>query len=274
MNSLDIIVPYIDRDRDRFILLWKSIQKYLNIPDFKLYLVSPNGKSPINSKNIISIKETDLDPQLNIKRYCGQGWWKQQIIKLSSYKICSSDYILSVDCDCFLNKKFGTKDYLKSNKCRLKITNSGSWDNWYQGSADILHLPFDKSNKIGVTPFIFSRKILEGLDKYLTLIYGKDKTAVLLEHSLHSKENGLSPVWTEYCLYHIYAQHNDLLFKYHILDNNFVLYDNCFWNEKEADAWDPSISFKNPNHFFTVAQSVANKSGSWVYNKVKKYIDK
>ena len=69
MSSLDIICPYIERDKDRFIILWKSLEKFLKIDDYRLFLVSPSGKSPISSNNIIPIKETELFPSFSNKKF-------------------------------------------------------------------------------------------------------------------------------------------------------------------------------------------------------------
>lgn len=272
MSSLDIICPYIERDKDRFILLWKSLEKFLKIDNYRLFLVSASGKSPIKSSNLIPIKEQDLDPNICNKRYQDQGWWKQQIIKLLAHKLCSTESILSVDCDCFLNKNLYYKNICSNDKPKIRVTLDGSWENWYRGSESLLRMNWKKKDKVGVTPFIFSKTILSALDKYLTVLYGANKTSVLLEHSQKAKSANISEVWTEYCLYHIYADYTGMLHKYHHLDSDFELYDNCFWNEKEADNWDPSLSFNDPKHFFTVAQSVANKPALWVYEKIKQYL--
>lgn len=272
MSSLDIICPYIEKDKDRFLILWKSLEKFLKIDNYRLFLVSPSGKGPIKSSKLICIKECDLDSNLSNSSYDNYGWWKQQIIKLLAHKLCSSDHILSIDCDCFLNKDLYLENILINNKSKLCITDNGSWDNWYRGSSSTLKINWNKLDKVGVTPFIFSKKILSALDKYLTVLYGKNKTSFLLDNTKKCKTANISDVWTEYCLYHIYADYTGMIDKYHYIDPNFELYGNCFWNELEADTWNPSKSFIEPNHFFTVAQSVAKKDAKWVNEKIKDYL--
>ena len=271
MSSLDIICPYIERDRDRFIILWKSLEKFLKIDNYRLFLVSPSGKSPVSSSNIICMKETELFPSFSDKKFDALGWWKQQLIKLSSHKICSSDTILSVDCDCFLNKPLSYNDIVKKSKIKINLSSGGSYINWYSASSNILKLPFkfDANKTINVTPFIFSKKILSGLDKYLTLLYNKNYYENLLNY-LHMdyKKN----VWTEYCLYHIYAHYTGMLEKYHCQDKNYLLYSNSVWYESQTELWNPAKSFDNPDHWFTVVQSTAKKPASWVQDKIKDYI--
>lgn len=270
MSRLDIVCPYIERDKERFDILWTSIEKYLKIPNYRLFLVSPDGKKPIKSSKIIAIKEKDLDINLSSKEFNGKGWWKQQIIKLLSYRFCNTDCILSIDCDCFLTKNLYYKNITFKNKPILSLNREGSWENWYRGSKAILKLNPKHSEKIGVTPFLFSRSILKSLDLYLDLIYGKNKTATLLSRTSPTMTAG--DTWSEYVLYHIYSDYTGLINKYHHIDSTFEMSGNNIWLENETDSWNPEKSFKKPKHFFTVVQSTANRPASWVKSKVSKFI--
>lgn len=280
MSSLDIVCPYIERDKERFEILWMSIEKFLKIPNYRLFLVSPSGSKPIKSSKIISIKEKDLDPSLGDRKFDKYGWWKQQIIKLQSFKFCQTETILSIDCDCFLTKNLYYKNITFKNKPIISLHSEGSWDNWYDGSKSILRLPFNfsKKQRIGVTPLFLSRSILKSLDQYLHIMYGKNKTSFLLANTndryypsqIYKNQ---SDTWSEYCLYHIYAEYTGLINKYHYIDNNKIISKNNFWKESEADLWDPKESFsKFSDGMFTVAQSVANKPASWVLEKIRTYL--
>lgn len=275
MSSLDIICPYIEKDKDRFLILWKSLEKFLKIDNYRLFLVSLSGKTPIQSDYIIPVKEKDLDANLDNPKFNNNGWWKQQIIKLLSYKLCSSEHILSVDCDCFLNKKMFLSDIIINNKSRLRLSSGGSWSNWYNGSKYILKLPvsLNVNERVDVTPFVFSKIILKGLDNYLSLIYNNKHIEYLLDNVNLAEKVRNGDTWSEYSLYHIYANYTGLIDKYHHIDNLFELSGNCFWNEKESDSWDPRKSFNEPSHYFTVAQSTAKKSASWVNEKIKDYLE-
>lgn len=273
-SDLDIICPYVKRDKDRFLILWKSLQKFLKIPNYRIFLVSEDGDSPVDSPRIIGLKEKHLDPELNNKQFKNLGWWKQQIIKLLSYKVCDTEPILSIDCDCFLNKNLYIEDLVKNKKPKINISDyGGSWQNWYAGSKIISQLPYaiDNNKRIGVTPILLSNTILQSLNNYLDIIYD-NKTEFLLSH-IHGKIfQSPSDTWTEYSLYHIYADYTGMLHRYHYQDPDFHLSGNSFWSEKDVDSWDPSLSFKNPKHIFTVGQSTAKKSAEWVNEKIKDYI--
>lgn len=273
MDSLDIVCPYIERDKERFYILWESLQKFCKIKNYRLFLVSPSKSRPIKSEKIIPIKETDLVKEFDDPKYNRVGWWKQQLIKLLSHKICSTEPILILDCDCFLNKNFYYSDIVSQNKIKLNINHGESWNNWYYGTQNILKIPFDlkRNDRVGVTPFVFSRSILKCIDNYLNLLYSKSKYKVLLDNIKFAGMDGAT--WTEYCLYHIYSDYTGIIDKYHLMDNNFNIAGNCCWLPEQSDSWDPKPSFdSNCNHFFTVFQSTANKPASWVYDKIKDYL--
>jgi len=80
-----------------------------------------------------------------------------------------------------------------------------------------------------------------------------------------------SPTWTEYCLYHIYGMKSRIWDQYHI-NENINLSGNCFWDAKQAETWDPSLSFNDPDFYFTVAQSISGKSAKWVKEKIADYL--
>lgn len=274
---MDIVCPVIAKDFDRFKTLFRSLNKFCN-DSFKIYLVSDTGETPIKNKKIIPIKEAKLDRALSLRKFKNRGWWKQQIVKLLSYKFCDSDQILSLDADCFAVKPFSFSEFLLHKKIKTKISSGGSWDNWYIGSASMLRLNLHsdwKQKRVGVTPFIFSRPILDGLWQYLTALY-KYPTSTLLDHThilpddIKSSIDGAT--WSEYCLYHVYAVNSGSWDSYHIDNSNFDLYGNCFWNKNESDTWDASRSFNNPNFYFSVAQSIAGQSASWVDDKLSYYV--
>jgi hypothetical protein len=280
MSSLDIVCPYIPSDKERFEILWESLEKFCKVKNYRLFLVSLSGDNPVLSSKIIPIKEKDLDIHLVdpifTKKY---GWWKQQIIKLLSFKFCETETILVVDCDSFLNKNLFVNSYTFKNKIKIALGDEGSFSNWYAGSKSVLKIPFNSQQhkRVGVTPFLFSRSILKSLDKYLTVLYGNNKTEYLLSNTndmfFPSKLfNDPSETWTEYTLYHIYAQYTGLINKYHYIDNTFKLGGNSYWHPEECENWDPSMSFNDPEHFFTVCQSSAKKPASWVREKIATYL--
>jgi hypothetical protein len=269
---MDIVCPVQESDFDRFCILYKSLNKFCE-DSFRLYLISPSGESPIISSKIIPIKESKLDKNISKKLFKNKGWWKQQIIKLLSFKFCEDNAVLVLDSDCFAVKPFTFSKFLYKNKIKTKVSSGGSFDHWYYGSSDILKLKLNfnfKQNRVGVTPFIFSNSILEGLYKYLKIIY-PDPVKYLLENT--SVNPNTNFIWTEYCLYHIYGKHSGFWDKYHYESQTFDLCGNSFWNYEESLMWDSSKSFENPEFYFTVAQSTAKQSVSWVQERIINYVN-
>jgi hypothetical protein len=270
---MDIVCPVKSQDFDRFEILFHSLERFCE-DSFKLYLISPSGESPVKSSKIITIKEEELDSVLAYKKFRNQGWWKQQVIKLLSFKFCDSDYILSLDADCFAVRPFSFDNFLFRQKIRTKISSGGSWDNWYIGSSSLLQLPLHpdwSNNRIGVTPFIFSNVILHGLNNYLKTLYENPSLALLNNTTMENQEVS-GATWSEYCLYHVYGYNCGYWDNYHHNLSNFELYGNCLWNTNEAETWDINNSFDNPVFYFSVVQSIAGQSAKWVKDQIKSYV--
>lgn len=274
MNNISIICPVKDQDWERFAILYGSLKKHLKIP-YSIISISPSGKCPIKDKNIISYSDIDIIPELIDKKFNKTGWWKQQALKLASYDKCDSETILILDADCFMVRDMTIKDVVSEGKIHIKISKGGSWDNWYQGSNKVLNLDLNyKDGRIGVTPVILSKKILQGLHNYLTTLYSSPWVYLLSNTEVYDKSfdpPNSSRTWTEYCLYHTYGVQSGLWEKYHI-NTPIDLSGNCFWTADQADTWNPAKSFDNPQFFFTVAQSISGKPAEWVKEKIKQFL--
>jgi len=272
---MDIICPIVERDFDKFLLLNKTLNKFYH-SDYRVFLVSKSGSSPIRDKRIVPIKERLVASCLNGKKFVSSGWWIQQIIKIMAHKFCDTEHILVLDADCLAVKKFKDNDFIRDDKI---LTNyefhsteqkyERSYVNWYNGSEVMLGLPRISHSKFHtVTPSILNRNILLGLESYLKTLYGPRYPEYLLRHCNLGNGN----TWTEYTLYHIYAENCGLYNKYHINYQNFHMYGNCVWFESELENWNEEKSFINPSFYFSVLQSTSNYDTNWLYDKIKRYI--
>lgn len=271
---MDIICPIAERDFDKFLLLNKTLNKFYH-SDYRIFLVSKSGSSPIKDKRIVPIKEKLLASCLNGKKFVSSGWWVQQIIKIMCHHFCETEHVLVLDSDCLSVRHFKDSDLIINNKIRTnfeihkKQSNSTSYSNWYNGSEIILGLPhinYDKSYT--VTPNVLNRSILVGLNSYLKTMYGPRYPEFLLRHANLGDGN----TWTEYTLYHIYAENCGLYNKYHVDDQSFEMYGNCVWFEPDLNNWSPALSFINPSFYFSVIQSTSHYDPKWLYDKIKRYI--
>lgn len=267
---MDIICPITKPDSNRFTLLFETLNKFYK-SKFTLYLVTPEGKSPISDSRIISLADADIDPSLGKGLNHNKGWWKQQLIKIKCCNFCQTNNILVLDADCFAVKKFTDRDLIRNNK--ILTNNQGhSWENWYRGSSKILRFEVPVARGASVTPIVLSRKILLGLNEYLNDLYGQRFGDLLLKNT-HLKGIDNSDTWSEYTLYHLFAMKSGFYSMYHTDDTEFVMYGNSYWTPEDAVVWDASKSFENDtNFFFTVAQSVGGKSALWVREKIQDYL--
>lgn len=275
-DTINIVCPMLEnRDEERFEILFRSLMKFVFNKNFVIHLVNQSGKSPIKSKRILTYKESDLHECLSDQKFHFFGWWRQQIIKLLSHKMSPSNEVLLLDCDCFLTKPLSKKNFYYNRKIKLSLMKDGSFDNWYNGSKEVLGFRNTETPilRIGVIPIIFSTAILRAIDSYLNCLYGPNWVRVLLDIISKNHHYKISDAWTETTLYHIYAKESGLLNKYHHIISNNIMYGNSIWNESQADSWIAEKSFDKKHEFyFTVAQSATKKPADWVYSKIKEYI--
>lgn len=271
---MDIICPVIETDFDRFLILMRTLKKFYR-SEYRIFLVSPTGTSPTKDKKVIPIKDEKLSKCLTGIKCVDKGWWKQQVIKLLSHKLCDTDTIMVLDADCIAVRPFVDKNLLISKKIRTCFDfheskpNQRSYSNWYTGSSHILGLPHRKMEDFyNVTPTILSKNILKALEEYLINLYGMRFAEYLLRH-VNTNGNGN---WTEYTLYHIFAENSGSFNKYHTIDPNFMMYDNCVWFEDQLETWSAKKSFENPDFFFSVLQSTSKYDPKWLISKIDEYL--
>lgn len=272
-QAINLVCPIVTHDFPRLNILYTTLQRYWVIPDYTFFIISPDGRNPYeHDDRVVALKDSDVIANINDIDFKDLGWWKQQAIKIAMAPRLTSDTVLILDADCFMLKPLPYADiFTAEGKIRTRKYGT-SWDNWYGGSRAILGKEINPalipSQRIDVTPTILSRHILQSLNTWIERTHGWDW---MFYNILPRPKTHPDHAWTEYCLYHLHALETDLWDKYHEFDD-FYLYGNCYWNPQQADEWDPTPSFANPDFYFTVAQSIGHKPASWVWNKIRQYV--
>lgn len=272
-QSINIVCPVVTHDFPRLNILYATLQRYWVIPDYTFFIISPEGRNPYeHDDRVVALKDSDVIANINHNDFKDFGWWKQQAIKIAMSRRLTSDVALIMDADCFMVQPMYPHDFLTPDgKIRMK-QNGSSWDNWYGGSRAFLGKPIDSepvpSHRIDVTPVMLARPILLSLADWIEKHYGWDG---MFRNIWPCAKTHPDHVWTEYCLYHLYAVETGLWDQYHEFDD-FCMYGNSYWNPQQAETWNPADSFTSSNFYFTVAQSIAGKPAPWVWNKIRPYV--
>ena len=195
------------------------------------------------------ISEDDLLPIFHQHKRVS-GWYRQQLIKLLAATLLDTTYCLTLDPDVILCKPVRREHLLVDGKALLEPEARDVHRNWWSGSARVLQtdVRWDQPG-MSVTPALLSRAICELLFKRIEGLYQDHWASALLNQRHHG--------WTEYTLYHLAAEHHDLLERYHSIPTaggHRLLCASNVWAKGEP--WDAARCFGDEDSgFFTVVQS-------------------
>lgn len=297
MHKITFILPILKKDINLFLnIQLPSISNNININFLDKFILFTSDKDIDSINNIINTLKNNnefkniinkieiLNENLLIPKNWGkdgygwnntpgfEGWWKQQLIKLFSYKYTNTDYYIVLDADVILLKKLDYDKLFINNKPILGINHSSQsfHHDWIKYSCDTFFKEdIDKINNIkgnnimGVTPQILIKKVSNNILNYLIKKYnGIDNLLIYMNKTKwNSSENRLG--WTEFGIYwsyivinnniDLYYNNENLLTSLQLVDENIRKLDikcaNKNWCGKIEDL------FQNNNFLFGVFQS-------------------
>jgi hypothetical protein len=176
------------------------------------------------------------------------GWYLQQLIKLSMARIVATPFYLTLDADVVCVRKIAYEDLVRDGRAIAYVSDAvpAYPAGWYLWAEELLG--FSRSGQWhGITPAVLSVDAVHRLLSFLQARCGPDTRAesYLLSHT----------PWTEYTLYFTYLEHEGLFAAFHT-PVPVEPYGNNIWRPAELAAWDPADSFSSDHAFsFSVLQS-------------------
>jgi hypothetical protein len=276
-------------DLDRASILLESLNTYVRAENIEELLVITRPQDIENlstymSKHLRSIRyavvdENSICPVLrtNPSTYNqwptpNQGWLRQQMLKLGASKYVTSEFYMVLDADVIFFRALDTDFLLQERRSLLNIENEADYRRIYVSSAakheaevrkvryrnaaallGIGEYQRTKDYWYGETPVIFSRSIAQSLLSYIQNVHGHEWDIVL-----SSRSN-----WTEYPLYFLYAEENQLFDTYHRIGdcNSLLNLESSIWwlperyrDNRTLSSWDVSnlASDKGPGYAIVV----------------------
>ncbi|MSR22093.1 MAG: hypothetical protein EXR92_00795 [Gemmatimonadetes bacterium] len=223
----------------------------LVVPDRELSLahrlVAPFADGPFTV-----IGEDEAFPQF--RTFPGQHEYrKQQLIKLGATARAATEFTLTLDADVYCCHSFETSDLVIEGRALMQMEPRAMHAPWWKASAELLSTEPDRS-PLGMsgTPALLSRTISRALLAALESLHGRDPIALLLDQA--------SSRWTEYTLYHLCAEKNGLLDRFHLPAGEqgrpSLICEASLWSARSLPDWDPSPCFSRPpSALFIVCQS-------------------
>lgn len=202
-----------------------------------------------------------------------RGWHRQQIIKLFCAELVKDDFFLVLDPDVFAVKPARYEDLIVDGRALVEEDCREWHADWWKSSAELLGVePRLDRIGMGVTPAILSREICKGLTAYIEQRHGRSWHEVLLSSYMTQ--------WTEYTLYHLFAENSGLFERYHAFPSELGiehrLHSPAPWGVWKAGDYErlnfaELFSDKNPG-YFSVVQSNVGVSPQRIASDLKPYL--
>ncbi len=279
MRMLDVVLPLKvngplgSSDLDRFnLLLLPSFDRFFSdIDALRFTLILPREDmhrvaSQLRSNpayNIVLICEDDLCPDL--KEIRGNGWFKQQVLKLAAARLSGSPYYLVLDADVILKRACSLEDWFPNGKPLVQLAKAATHWDWWEASSRIL-----KSNvKLGeyspvmdVTPQFLHRSSCVALQQAIA----SRNTAPSWERLLMES---IGIPWTEYTLYWLYLMEHDLVRE--LYDDSDRKISDGIWLHKRFNWWHLRKAFKS-DAWFLVIQSNLGLDPLTVHKRISPWL--
>jgi len=268
--KLDAILPlkvdgsYGVEDLRRTDILMSSLSEFLAPDTVTTFLVVTPGAEVAAVKDYLScwsslpievMAEEDLVPELT--RYSGlRGWRKQQLVKLASSRVLSSEFCLTFDADVFSTRPTSLQELLPGGKALIQYESRAQHPRWWASSARLLALTEtvgDPERGMSITPAILSKTILDSLARQLsTSRYSWAEVLCRLHRPKHPSNwtlgRFLRSKWTEYSLYYLHAAASGALDEYHVEGGTEGVPQVLLGHEAHPfEAWEPAFTFGPDN---------------------------
>ncbi len=195
--------------------------------------------------------ERDYLPVLRRSR--ARGWHVQQLIKLGAANHLDTPFFLTLDPDVILCKPLRREQLFVGERALLDAYPRSAAPEPWTGSARVLGIPVDlAADGMMVTPALLSRALCQDLFRYLEERHGAAWDASLLRL--------VDWGWTEYALYHLFAQSQGRLDQVHAVAGpgapRRLMCPTAVWADFQFERWNLPECFdpKAPG-YFTLVQS-------------------
>lgn len=228
--------------------------------------------APSAAVSVTVVDENELIPFLHENPRLS-NWYKQQALKLAYASLTTEEFFLTLDADLLCTREFSDESLVVDKKALTDWEPRSRHPEWWTASAKLLRLAVQTDDPgFSVTPVVLSRTICTRMLNYIKTISRQDCYEYLLANF----------GWTEYSLYNVFADNENLTFEYHHCEDwmqknrksiradptNSRRYH--FWSKQQFEAWNGDGAFgPDAQGLFIVCQSNSRILPSAVWNKIK-----
>ncbi|MGE0151503.1 MAG: DUF6492 family protein [Reyranellaceae bacterium] len=223
--------------------------------------------------------ENMVDPGLT--RSPVDGWYKQQLIKMSAPEWLPAPYWLTLDADVICTKPFGVEDLLPDGRALLDVDDVSEipiYQRWAWAAREILGMAMPPlSISATITPLLYAAPVMRACHATIESLHGRPWKRVLLDPALVADQvRRFRYSWTENQLYHAVAVRSGLLRQHHALhhiDTPQKLIAGGVWRNEDWPDWNPAPLFDRAKPgFFAVCSSYTGMPAALVADKVEPFL--
>jgi len=210
------------------------------------------------------------------------GWFKQQLIKMSVPEWLDCDHWLTLDADTVCVRRFAIEDLLSQGRALVRLIstrNSPLYRAWATASAEVLgYESFDLERIMDMTPVVYTRAIMAGLHREIEKVHGMSwRQALLGSKTLEYRLDGLFAGWAEMVLYQLFADRYGLWAWHHSVNglhtDDRLLAEGSIWDAGQIANWTPQAAFsRSAPGYFIVCGSHTGVAARHVSEQVAPYL--
>lgn len=258
---LKISGDWSDHDLTRARILLYSLETFWRgTGRLKLTVIAREQDIAVLTEAFVSdLIDISIVPELEVVPELSQfpnahGWYKQQVIKLSSHQVVASDFFLTLDADLVCSKPFDENTFIVRGRLLADWEPRAVHPDWWRDSASVLGVePVIDGQGIKPTPVVLSTSECRQLMTFLDRRSGDGGKSYLLS----------SKGWTEFTLYNSFldltgrTSNTYLTAEEMAAERRAVRSWACFSSRKEFDSWTPAAAFNSgsPGHFMVCNSS-------------------
>jgi Family of unknown function (DUF6492) len=277
--TLDGVLPLTLKDADRARILVESLRAFFPelstlwvvVPDVDVAAVANRlGGPPVRV-----LPETQVLPELPFYRKAfrasiafrrrPQGWYIQQLAKMSGPDFVQSEFYMTFDADVFCTRPLAASDLVRDGRAVCQRSRDDVHADWYAWAERVLGLR-RSGFRHGVTPLLYSREGMRGLQRCL-----ETRVNPLIRLAGGGGWRGLllrQTPWAEHTLYYTFLEATGQFDRFHCALTGRALYDKSVWQEGEFETWRPADAFGPDGPWFCLVQSWLGIPPSAVWKRV------
>lgn len=188
------------------------------------------------------------------------GWILQQILKLEAVRLIEGAFYLALDSDHILTRPLRRCDLVRDGRAMATPESRERHDAWWRGAAEILGTEPPDDPVIAMSCVCLSTALVRGLLERLRQRLGTE-----WKGRLAARRD-----WTEFALYHTFAQRCGELARYHF-HGELLSTRHSVWFPGQFASWDAEQAFDG-EHYFIDLQSTTDIPPELIRDLTARYL--